>query len=131
VYNNATSFIGVPLLKRIHLSVAVESLVETPTNHAGRHSWRICILFDSISNNHLGVPASPCAAPASVSPAMDPISALKSKGIEDDRIVEYQAAFQMFDVYNRGFFDENDLKELLSRFSTRVYESNRWYLADG
>ena len=42
---------------------------------------------------------------------------LKSKGIEDDKVVEYQAAFQMFDVYNRGYFDENDLKELLSKFS--------------
>ncbi len=49
---------------------------------------------------------------------MDPISTLKAKGIEEDKVVEYQAAFQMFDVYNRGFFDENDLKELLSRFST-------------
>lgn len=49
---------------------------------------------------------------------MDPISTLKAKGIEEDKVVEYQAAFQMFDVYNRGYFDENDLKELLSRFST-------------
>ncbi len=48
---------------------------------------------------------------------MDLVSSLKSKGIDEDKIAEYQAAFQMFDTAGRGYFDENDLRDLLSRFS--------------
>ena len=49
---------------------------------------------------------------------MDPISQLKEKGIDDDKIVEYQAAFQMFDVFGRGVFGTAELTEVLSKFST-------------
>lgn len=44
----------------------------------------------------------------------DPVAALKGKGLSEDKIVEYQAAFQLFDGGGRGFIDITTLGGLLN-----------------
>ena len=43
----------------------------------------------------------------------DPVSALKEKGLSEDKIIEYQAAFQLFDG-GRGVIDVSSLGVLLN-----------------
>ncbi len=42
------------------------------------------------------------------------MSALKDKGLSEDKIVEYQAAFQLFDGGGRGVIDVSTLGGLLN-----------------
>ena len=45
---------------------------------------------------------------------MDPVSLLKEKGLSEDKIVEYQAAFHLFDGGGRGVIDASSLGGLLN-----------------